>query len=250
MSGEISGSATLEGFSPSGEGAWVRHDDSQNRKRLDPDASSVLLRRTRRPSLRPGIPCLPTFRGRIADCVFVVFLLVSRCSFVVGALVGGILLGFAGAVVGLAGGWIIGRWTRWSLGLRRRGLTHGFVVRMLERGNNDRPKLLESVVETLRGHRLSARDCRVIAAAYGVATRQLQTCESPSERNRILTERDEKVLAAALGRRLCLTLAPEAFESASKRAGLMIHHRSGKHTERKCASKMSERCKGIEHRRS
>jgi hypothetical protein len=79
-----------------------------------------------------------------------------------------------------------------NLGLRRRGLTHGFVVRMLERGNSDRPKLLESVVETLRGRRLSAKQGRSVAAAYALATRRLQTCDSPADRAEILRERDRQ----------------------------------------------------------
>lgn len=147
----------------------------------------------------PDIPSLPTWRGRVADGVFVLLLLVARCSLVFGAAVGGLLLGFPGAFIGLAGGWVIGVWMRWSLGLRRRGLTHGFVVRMLERGNNDRPKLLESLVEALRGHRLSARQCRMVAAAYAEATRRLQTCESLPERVEILQERDRKIGEAAYG---------------------------------------------------
>lgn len=173
-------------------------------------------RLTRRNPLLPGVPGLPTLRGKVATGVFVLLLLLSRSSFVIGAVVGGMQWGFLGAGIGVGSGWILGRWMRWSLGLRRRRLTHGFVVRMLERGNNDRPKLLESLVETLRGHRLSAMDCRYIAAAYGEATRRLQTCDSPRDRAAILMERDRKVLAASCGRHERQRLSPRAGRSTSR----------------------------------
>jgi len=153
-------------------------------------------------SLLPNLPRLPTKRGKIADCVFVVLLLVSRGGFAVGALLGAVLHGAVGFCLGLAGGLIVGLWMRRSLGLRRRRLTQGFVVRMLERGNNDRPKLLESLVEWLRGYRLTPKQCRLIAAAHAKATRRLQTCGSPPERREILKERDREVLEAAYGERL------------------------------------------------
>ncbi|MCW5553921.1 MAG: hypothetical protein KIS67_17420 [Verrucomicrobiae bacterium] len=70
------------------------------------------------------------------------------------------------------------------------------MVRMFERGNDERPKLLESLVERLHGYRLTPRQCRIIAAAYAEATRRLQACDSPTERAGILLERDRKVLEA------------------------------------------------------
>ncbi|MCW5553922.1 MAG: hypothetical protein KIS67_17425 [Verrucomicrobiae bacterium] len=63
---------------------------------------------------------MPTVRGKIADYAYVLLLLVSRCSFAVGAAAGGIYWGLLGFGIGLAGGWIMGLWMRWSLGLRRR----------------------------------------------------------------------------------------------------------------------------------
>jgi hypothetical protein len=153
-------------------------------------------------SLLPEFPRLPTLRGRIADGVFVALLLIARCGFVAGAVLGAVLHGAVGLLVGLAGGLVISLWTRRSLGLRRRRLTQGFVVRMLERGNNDRPKLLESLVERLHGYRLSPKQCRMIAAAHARATRRLLTCESSPERRTILNERNREILEAAYGRRL------------------------------------------------
>lgn len=204
MSGAFSEAARLEDLSPSGEGKRARHNRRRNGAafRRGADEYPVVQRRVRT-SLLPDTPSPPTWRGKVADGAFVLFLLIARCSFVIGAVVGGLLSDFLGVLIGMASGWIIGVWTRWSLGLRRRGLTHGFVVRMLERGDNDRPKLLESLVETLRGHRLSAKQCRVIAAAYGVATRRLQSCDALPERAAILQERDGKVLAAVYGGRVC-----------------------------------------------
>jgi hypothetical protein len=152
-------------------------------------------------SLLPDFPRLPTLRSRIADGVFVALLLVARGGFVAGAALGAVLNGGIGLLIGLAVGVVIGLWTRRSLGLRRRRLTQGFVVRMLERGNNDRAKLLESLVERLHGYRLTPKQCRMIAAAHAKATRRLLTCESSPERRSILNERNREVLEAAYGRR-------------------------------------------------
>jgi len=229
-------------LSPSDDGAWVQRDNRPDGDSFRPRVDEFLTvpRHVRNPSLLPGIPSLPTFRGRVADCAFVLLLLVSRSSLVMGALAGAMVAGLIGAAVGSAGGWIIGRWTRWSLGLRRRRLTHGFVVRMLERGNNDRPKLLESLVETLRGHRLNAKQCRIVAAAYGVATRRLQTCDSPSDRDEILKERDRKVFAATYGRRVRQSPVPRATERTTQRENSLANHRSGKCVVWKCISKWNE----------
>lgn len=201
MSGDISESAGIEDLSTSGDCSWDQ-SSRQNRESPQLDAAGFAEERrlSRRTSLLPDVPSVPTFRGQIADCTFALLLIVSRVCFVIAAATGGILSGYVGAFVGLAGGWILGLWMRWSLGLRRRRLTHGFVVRMLERGNNDRPKLLELLVETLRGHRLSAKECRLVAAAYGEAARQLQTCDSPPDRAEIMSQRDRKVLETVCGR--------------------------------------------------
>ena len=217
-------------LSPSDDGAGVQCDNRPDGDSFRPraDEFSAVPRRARNPSLLPDIPSLPSFRGRAADCAFVLLLLVSRCSLVIGAAAGGLVAGLVGVAIGSAGGWVIGRWMRWSLGLRRHRVTHGFVVRMLERGNNDRPKFLESLVETVRGHRLSAKQCRIVAAAYGVATRQLQTCDSPSDRDEILKERDRKIFAATYGRRARQSPRTPATEPTTNRKNSLANHRSGK----------------------
>lgn len=240
MSGVFVEAAKLEDLPPAGEAKLIC-DRRRNGTAFRGAAEEypVAPRRTRT-SLLPDAPSLPTFRGKVADGAFVLFLLIARFSFVIGAVVGGLLSGFLGVLIGLASGWIVGVWTRWSLGLRRRGLTHGFVVRMLERGDNDRPKLLESVVEMLRGHRLSAKQCRFIAAAYAEATRRLQTCESPADRAEILQERDRKVLAAAYGQGAHSVSATFADEPVAKRKNSLAIHRPGKRAVRTCFSGNSE----------
>jgi hypothetical protein len=158
---------------------------------------------------------LPTLRGKIADAVFVFFLLLSRSAFLICPVAGAFSAGAVGFCVGLPAGILLSLWAHRSLGLRRRNLTQGFVVRMLERGNNDRPKLLESLVERLHGYSLTPRQCRMIVAAYAEATRRLQTCDSRAERDGILRERDRKVFDVAYGRQRDAESASESDELAT-----------------------------------
>ncbi|HKI70251.1 MAG TPA: hypothetical protein VKA67_11720, partial [Verrucomicrobiae bacterium] len=51
--------------------------------------------------------------------------------------------------------------------------------------NGDRPKLLESLVETVRGERLSKIRCRRIADARAETLRHWQSCDLSKERARL-----------------------------------------------------------------
>jgi hypothetical protein len=134
-------------------------------------------------SILPDVPRLSTVRNTIADCVFVV------------------LHGFSGFCAGLAVGAIVGFMIRRSLGMRGRNLTRGYHLRMFERGCGESPGQLETLVELLRGNRLTMMQCRHIACAYAEAVRHLQSCHSMEERASILRKRNRQVLEIAYGER-------------------------------------------------
>jgi len=147
----------------------------------------------------PNVPRPQSFRARMADALFVFFLLPARFGFIIGGVVGGLAAQTTGFFLGLLAGGIVGFWIRRSLGLRGRNLTHGFFVRMWERGNGSGRKLLEALVEWLRGDDLTPRTCRLLASAYGEAQRDLQSGPSVAERRGIHGELERKVRAVLYG---------------------------------------------------
>jgi hypothetical protein len=153
-------------------------------------------------TLLPSVPRLPTRRSRLADGLFEFFLLLSRCTALTGAILGVSYAGwndFKGFAIGLLAGWAIGFWMRRSLGMRSWDLTRGFYVRLLERGNGNRPKLLESLIEKLRGDILTPPKCRMIAGAYAEMQRKLHLCNSLAERRRSFDELERKVATILYG---------------------------------------------------
>ncbi|MDE3067745.1 MAG: hypothetical protein KGJ60_09360 [Verrucomicrobiota bacterium] len=150
-------------------------------------------------SLLPDIPRSSSFRDRMADGLFVLLTIFSRSAFIVGAVLGTREHGFTGFCFGLLAGWGLGFWVRRSLGLRKGDLTEAFYIRMVNRGDGAPPRLLEALIETLRGQRLDVRQCQRIGNAYLNASRRLQSYDSPAERAQILDELDRRVFEAARG---------------------------------------------------
>jgi hypothetical protein len=147
----------------------------------------------------PEISRPQSFRQRIADGLFAFFVLLARFGFVIGGVIGCFVDTQNSFLPGLLAGAVAGFLIRRSLGLRGRNLTHGFFVRMLERGNGNSSKLLESLIERVRGDDFTPRQCRVATSAYAEAQRELQSCPSDDERRTILEELDRKVTAALYG---------------------------------------------------
>ena len=165
-------------------------------------AGSALLRHY---TLFPPGPRPATRRGRLADGVFEFFLLLSRCT----AMVGGILCGsyaqtnaFNWFLLGLLAGWAVGFWIRRSLGMRSWDPTHGFYVRLLERGNGNRPKRLESLVEKLRGGVFIPVLCCRVTGAYAEMQRQWYSCNSQTERCRLFDDLERKVMVILYGEQM------------------------------------------------
>jgi len=147
-------------------------------------------------TLLPGIPRPGSFRARMADVVLAFFVLLARFGFIIGLVAGSFAADIKGFFLWLLAGVLGGFCLRRSLGLRGRNLTHGFFVRMWERGFGNPPKLLESLVEKVRGDKLTPRTCRVLTSAYEETNRALQSSPSAEERRGINEELGRKVIAA------------------------------------------------------
>jgi len=135
--------------------------------------------------LLPAIPRNSSFRDKIADALLALFVVLSRFFFIVGGITGNVCAGGKGLVIGIALGGVVGFWIRRSVGMRGQDLTHGFFIRMSQRGVGSSPGLLESLVEKVRGQEITAYQCRLIASAYAEFQRALQACGSVSERDEL-----------------------------------------------------------------
>jgi hypothetical protein len=159
-------------------------------------------------TLLPPGPRPTTRRSRLADGLFEFFLLLSRCTAVVGAIMCSSYAKTNGGqrfVLGLLAGWAVGFWIRRSLGMRSWNLTQGFYVRLWERGNGNRPKLLESLVEKLRRDEFTPSQCRMVAGAYAEMQRQLHLCNSRVERLRVFDDLERKVLVTLYGEQAAIS---------------------------------------------
>ena len=150
-------------------------------------------------ALLPKVPRPRSFRRQATDMVLALFVLLARYGSIFGVLWAGFAVDTRGVLLRAAVGVIGSFWMRRSLGLRGGNLTHGFFVRMWERGVGDRPKLLESLIEKLRGDKLTPRRCRLVTSAYDEAKRALQSGPSGQERRNIREELNRKVLAVLYG---------------------------------------------------
>lgn len=149
--------------------------------------------------LLPAVPRRSTVRDKIADGLLALFVVLSRFFFIVGGIIGSLCAGGKGLVIGLALGFAIGFWIRRSVGLRGRDLTHGFFIRMSQRGVGSSPALLESLVEGVRGQEITPYHCRLLASAYAEFQRALQACGSIEERDELYKTLGRKVRIVLYG---------------------------------------------------
>jgi hypothetical protein len=150
--------------------------------------------------LLPAIPWNSSIRDKIADALLALFVLSSRLLFIVGGIVGNVYAGGKGLVIGIFAGGVVGFWIRRSVGIRGRDLTHGFFIRMSQRGVGSSPALLEWLVEKVRGQEITAYQCRLIASAYAEFQRALQACGSVEERDELCKTLTRSVRAALYGK--------------------------------------------------
>ena len=111
-----------------------------------------------------------------------------------------------------------GFWMHRSLGLQASDATGGYHFPMYERGSGKRPRLLEALVEVLRGNRPTMTQCRRIATAYAEAAQQLQSCDSTEERVKIFAKRNRRVLEITYGERAAAIHARSVEQTDSEQA--------------------------------
>lgn len=150
--------------------------------------------------LLPAIPRRSSFRDKMADGLLALFVVTSRFLFIVGGMIGSVYAGGKGLVIGILLGGVVGFWIRRSMGMRGRDLTHGFFIRMSQRGLGSSPALLESLVEKVRGQEITAYQCRLLASAYAEFQRALQACGSVEERDELCKTLTRSVRAALYGK--------------------------------------------------
>jgi hypothetical protein len=128
---------------------------------------------------------LGSLRDKIANSLLVISVLVARLSFVIGLIVGCICGTARGFALSVVIGAVVSFWMRRSLGLRGRDLTRGFFVRMQERRMGSSPRLLESLIERIRARPMTPHQCGLLAGAYAEFQRDLQSCDSITERDKL-----------------------------------------------------------------
>jgi hypothetical protein len=114
-------------------------------------------------------------------------------------ILGGLWFGWAGAAAGLVAGVLLRLWIRRSLGLRGPNLHDAFLIRMRERANGSRRRLLEALIERVRGRPFTRAQCAAIADAWDDARARLAEAASGDERLAIVEELDARVKRISYG---------------------------------------------------
>lgn len=143
--------------------------------------------------LSDGIPNMPrrfTERERLADRIRICLLFAARLFILPCGVLGLALDGIVGGVVGVCGSWILGRWVRYSLGVRGREGFHGWYQRIRERANGSGPGLLEHLIELIRGSGFSDAQCRAIIELYDEAMIDMRQADDNEQRINIAMRLD------------------------------------------------------------
>ncbi len=142
---------------------------------------------------RDAQPVALTGREKLADGLFTVLWVLSWALPAIGGVGGYFLYQYFGILLFAILGYGLGAWMRRSLGVRGRRATTGFFMRMRERAQGMRPGVLETMLERLSRHELTAEKCRSIVLAYDRAIKQLRRNPGVEERNKILAGLDRRV---------------------------------------------------------
>lgn len=140
-----------------------------------------------------NMPREMTRRERLGDAIYLQLQMLARLLLLPAAILGFYLGSVAGALAGLLTGYLAGRWVRHSLGMRGPDPTLGFFRRMRERAEGSRPRVLERLLEAIRGNRFTPEKCRAIWQAYERAGEELRGAQTREELYRILNELDQVV---------------------------------------------------------
>jgi hypothetical protein len=146
-----------------------------------------------------NLPRPLTRREVLADHLYLHLQIVARLLPVPAAIIGHAVSGVPGAVTGFPLGAIVGWWAWRSLG-KRGPEPAGFFVRMRERAGGSRRGALEALIEAIRGHGFTRRQCAEMVDAHERAAAALRRCTNRADRDRILGELDRRVKELSYGR--------------------------------------------------
>jgi len=150
--------------------------------------------------LLPALPKRSTYRERLANGLHIGLRFFLKFGFLIGSLVGGMLLGTAGYVYGMVIGALLGFWVRHSLAYRSGNATSNYFLRMHERSCGAQPRFLESMLEGIRGAKLTCYQCRRVVNAYAVMQQQLETCVLDEDTDRVLEQFEKDTAIAIYGK--------------------------------------------------
>jgi hypothetical protein len=137
---------------------------------------------------------------KFADILYVILQILSKILFIILGIIGFIYYKYIGAIGGAIIGYLIGHWIRYSLGRAGSNPHDAYFVRMRQRANGSKPRLLEYLLEKIRGNEFTQKKCREIIDAYDDAIEQLRKCSNEFQRQAVLNRLDTEIKSISYGK--------------------------------------------------
>ena len=131
-------------------------------------------------------------RERFADKVYIVLIILSRLLFIVLGLIGLIKLNFVYSVIGVVYGYFIGKWIRYSLGINEKIEFNGYYKRRNDIAMGGNRRLLEFLIEKLRGNEFTVDKCIRITEVYNDFKQKSKFVNNDESLQELLIELDSK----------------------------------------------------------
>jgi len=163
------------------------------------DSSGMGQQLLKRMTFLPALPQRISIRERLANGLYLVLRFFLKYGFVIGCVGGGLLLGAYGYVYGAVIGALLGFWVRHSLVYRAGDHTSNYFLRLHERSCGAQPRYLESMLEGIRGAKLTSYQCRQVVNAYALMQRDLAKCVLDEEKDRVLKQFERETMIAIYG---------------------------------------------------
>jgi hypothetical protein len=130
---------------------------------------------------------------RKGDRLFLHLQVLSFMFLVFIPVIGGLLIGWPGAALGLLVGLLVRVWIRHSMGLRGSNPHDGFFTRMKERANRASPGILESLIERVRQRTFTQEQCMAITKVWDDAKSRIEAATSVEEKRELMNACDVEI---------------------------------------------------------